>query len=136
MRDRARNTPAPLHAECEEIFDTISTLLAPLFQPLVAAAPKSTDLMVHCHARGAEAQGVYGSDGPTVFQGSTCAPEPTQKATSDALCVRRQRLIEDGTLVAVDGITEFTRDTLLKTPTGMAMAEAAGRSVDTVEDNT
>ena len=154
------HTPAPLQAECEEIFDTISTLLAtlgfPLFQPLATAAPKSTDLMVHCHARGAEAKGVYGSDGLTVFKGSTCAPEPAQRATSDALRVRRQRLLEDGTLVEVDGITEFTRDTLFKTPsgaaqivlfrsangwvewktpTGMTLAEATGRGVDAVEDD-
>lgn len=154
------HTPAPLQAECEEIFDTIGTLLAtlgfPLFQPLATAAPKSTDLMVHCQARGAEAKGVYGSDGLTVFKGSTCAPLPTEKATSHTLRLRRNRLVEDGTLAVVDGITEFTRDTLFKTPsgaaqvvlfrsangwvewktqTGMTLAEATGRGVDTVEDN-
>lgn len=154
------HTPASLQAECEEIFDTIGTLLAtlgfPLFQPLATAAPKSTDLMVHCQARGAEAKGVYGSDGLTVFKGSTCAPLPTEKATSHTLRLRRNRLVEDGTLAVVDGITEFTRDTLFKTPsgaaqvvlfrsangwvewktqTGMTLAEATGRGVDTVEDN-
>ncbi len=154
------HTPAPLQAECEEIFDTIGTLLAtlgfPLFQPLATAAPKSTDLMVYCQARGAEAKGVYGSDGLTVFKGSTCAPLPTEKATSQPLRLRRNRLVEDGTLAVVDGRTEFTRDALFKTPsgaaqvvlfrsangwiewktpTGMTLAEATGRGVETVEDD-
>ncbi len=118
------HTPAPLQAECEEIFDTIGTLLAtlgfPLFQPLATAAPKSSDLIVHCKARGADAKGVYGSDGLTVFKGSKCAPLPTEKATSDPLRLRRNRLVEDGTLDVVDGIIEFTRDTLFKTPSGAA----------------
>ncbi len=149
------HTPAPLQAECEEIFDTIGTLLAtlgfPLFQPLSTAAPKSTDILVVCQARGAEAKGVYGVDGLTVFKGSTCAPEPVTKNASDAR--RRQRLVEDGTLSVGDGVTRFTRDTLFntpsgaaqvilfrsangwvewKTPAGVTLAEPTGRRLETV----
>jgi hypothetical protein len=155
------HTPAPLQAECEEIFDTIATLLAtlgfPLFQPLATAAPKPTDLTVYCKRRGADAKGIYSSDGLTVFKGSKCASDPTPKATDKNLRDRRTRLLEDGTLAVVDQAIVFTRDTLFKTPsaaagvvlfrsaigwtewkteTGMTLDEATGRGVDTVEDNT
>ncbi len=154
------HTPAPLEAECEEIFDTIGTLLAtlgfPLFQPLATAAPKSTDLIVYCKGRGSDAKGVYGSDGLTVFKGSKCAPNPTAQATLRSLHARRARMIKDGTLAPVDDTIVFTRDTLFKTPSGAAevvlfrpangwtewktqpgvtVAEATGRGVDTMEDN-
>jgi predicted GIY-YIG superfamily endonuclease len=116
------HTPAPLQAECEEIFDTIATLMAtlgfPLFQPLATSAPKPTDLIVFCKGRGADAKGVYSSDGLTVFKGSICAAHPTSKSTSMHLHARRHRLIEDGTLALVDGLPVFTRDTPFKTPSG------------------
>jgi hypothetical protein len=155
------HTPAPLQAECEEIFETIATLLATLgfalFEPLATAAPKPTDLTVYCKGRGADAKGIYSSDGLTVFKGSKCASDPTPKATDKNLRDRRTRLLEDGTLAVVDEAIVFTRDTLFKTPsaaagvvlfrsangwtewktkTGMTLAEATGRGVDTVEDNT
>jgi hypothetical protein len=155
------HTPAPLEEECEEIFETIATLLTtlgfPLFQPLATAAPKPTNLTVYCKGRGADAKGIYSSNGLTVFKGSKCASDPTPKATDKNLRDRRTRLLEDGTLAVVDQAIVFTRDTLFKTPsaaarvvlfrsangwrewkteTGMTLAEATGRGVDTVEDNT
>ena len=154
------HTPEPLQAECEEIFDTIATLLAtlgfPIFQPLKTAAQKPTDHIVYCKRRGANAKGVYSSDGLTVFKGSRCAAIPTPKATDQGLRARRARLVEDGTLATVDQAIVFTRDTLFKTPsgaadvvlftstngwqewktdTGMTLAEATGRGVETVEDD-
>ena len=118
------HTPAPLEAECKEIFDTISTLLAtlgfPLFQPLATAAPKSTDHVVFCTSRGAEAKGIYSSDGLTVFKGSKCAVTPTAKATPESVHARRRRMIEDGTLEIVQDVPVFARDTLFKTPSGAA----------------
>jgi hypothetical protein len=118
------HTPAPLEAECEEIFDTIDTLLStlgfPLFKPLATRAPKPTDLLVFCKGRGAEAKGVYSSDGLTVFKGSRCAAKPTNKATPPSLHARRAKLIEDGTLVLESEVPVFARDTLFKTPSGAA----------------
>ncbi len=152
------HTPAPLQAECEEIFETIGTLLAtlgfPLFQPLATAAPKSTDLTVYCQRRGADAKGIYSSDGLTVFKGSTCASDPTPKATDKNLRDRRTRLLKEGTLAIEDHAIVFTRDTHFKTPsgaadvvlftstngwtewkteTGMTLGEATGRGVNTGE---
>ena len=116
------HTPAPLEAECEEIFDTIDTLLStlgfPLFKPLATAAPKATDLLVFCKGRGADAKGIYSSAGLTVFKGSRCSVTATNKATPPSLHARRAKLIEDGTLVLEGDVPVFSRDALLKTPSG------------------
>lgn len=119
------HTPAPLEAECDEIFDTIDTLIStlgfPLFKPLATAAPKPTDHLVFCKARGADAKGVYSSDGLTVFKGSMCAQKPTNKASPQSLHARRSKLIEDGTLVMKSGVPVFARDTLFNAPSTAAM---------------
>lgn len=118
------HTPVPLLAECEEYFETIGTLLAtlgfPLFQELATTAPKGTDHVVFCKGRGADAKGVYSSDGLTVSKGSKCALKPTERATPNNIFTRRERMIQDGTLAIVDGVPIFTRDTLFKTPSGAA----------------
>ena len=79
------HTPAPLQAECHEVFETIGTLLAtlgfPIFQRLATSVIKSTDHLVFCTGRGADALGIYSSDGLTVAKGSRCVIEPTEKAT-------------------------------------------------------
>jgi hypothetical protein len=119
------HTPAPLEAECEEIFDSIDTLLStlgfPLFKPLATMAPKPTDLLVFCKGRGADARGVYSSDGLTVFKGSRCAVKPTNKATPPPVHARRAKLVEDGALVLEDGVPVFARDTLFSAPSTAAM---------------
>lgn len=152
------HTPAPLQAECEEIFESIGILLAtlgfPLFQRLATVAPKESDHVVFCKGRGADAKGIYSTDGLTVTKGSKCALEPTAKATPESLYSRRTRMIEDGTIAIVDGVPVFTRDTLFKTPSGaadvvlfrsangwtewktqagIALNEATGRGVDSSE---
>lgn len=118
------HTPVSLLAECEEYFETIGTLLAtlgfPLLQCLATAAPKETDHIVFCKGRGADAKGVYSTDGLTVTKGSKCAVTPTAKATPGSLHTRRTRLIEDGAITIVDGVPVFSRDTLFKTPSGAA----------------
>lgn len=153
------HTPVSLLAECEEYFETIATLLAtlgfPLFQRLSTAAPKETDHVVFCKGRGADAKGIYSTDGLTVTKGSKCAITPTPKATPDNLHSRRTRMIEDGTIAIVDGVPVFTRDTLFKTPSGAAdvvlfrsangwiewktqagitLNDATGRGADSAED--
>lgn len=116
------HTPAPLQAECEEIFETIDTLLStlgyPLFKPLANAVLKATDHQVFCRRRGADASGVYSDEGLTVMKGSRCAANPTERSTAPSLLTRRQRLIDDGTLTMEGDNPVFTRDTLFKTPSG------------------
>ena len=118
------HTPAPLQAECEEIFETISTLLStlgfPLFRKLATEVQNPNDHVVFCKGRGADANGIYSTDGLTVTKGSKCALKPTEKATPNSIFTRRERMIQDGTLAVVDGVLTFTRDTLFKTPSGAA----------------
>ncbi len=111
-----------LQSDCEKTFRIIKTLLAtlgfPLFQKLATAAPKSTDIEVFCKMRGADARGIYSSDGLTVFKGSRCASKPTDLATPEAIYARHTNLLQDGTLALVDGVPIFQRDTLFKSPSG------------------
>ena len=126
------HTPEPLQAECEEIFDTISILIAtmgfPLFQKLSTkiwdlspvSERRSTDVEVFCEERGAKGRGIYSSDGLTIFKGSRCAAEPTKSVLKSRSGVQdmRARFMEDGTLALVDGAPVFQRDTLFKSPSG------------------
>lgn len=116
------HTPDPLQAECEDIFETISTLLStlgfPLMRKLATAEPKSTDIEVFCAGRSANARGIYSTDGLTVFKGSVCAAHSTPQATPEALVAKRQAFLDDGTLALVDGVPVFQRDTLFKSPSG------------------
>lgn len=118
------HTPAPLQSECEEIFETIGILLAtlgyPLFQRMSTAAPKSTDYTVFCKGRGADAKGIYSTDGLTVSKGSKCAVKPTAKATPSSIHSRRTRMIQEGAVEMINGVPVFIRDTLFKTPSGAA----------------
>lgn len=116
------HTPRPLEAECEDIFEAIGILLGtmgfPVFRPLASADTATDENVLYCKGRGAEARGVYGPDGLTVMAGSTCAADATAKATTDSQVSRRQRLIDDGSLMLVNGVPTFQRDVLFKSPSG------------------
>lgn len=118
------HTPAPLEAECEEIFDTTSVLLStlgfPVFKKLASTDDEPSNIKVFCKGRGAQAEGFYSNDGLTVKAGSRCAVEPTNRATPDAIKLKRERYLEDGTLKLEGDVPVFTRDTLFKTPSGAA----------------
>ncbi|MGB1108731.1 MAG: GIY-YIG nuclease family protein [Gammaproteobacteria bacterium] len=115
------HTPAPLEAECEEIFETIDTLLStlgyPLFEPLPTSAPRPSDIRVFCKGRGGNAEAIYRDGEITIVQGSRCAESPLQSATDWARSTR-QRLMDDGSLVIEDGKAVFTRDIPFRSPSG------------------
>jgi len=116
------HTPEPLQAECEDIFETIATLLStlghPLMRKLATAEPKSTDIEVFCTGRGANARGIFSTDGLTVFKGSVCATQPTPSATPEYIVARRQVLTKEGVLAKVDNNLVFQKDHLFKSPSG------------------
>lgn len=120
------HTPGPLLAECEEIFETIGTLLAtlgyPLFQKLNTTTIKDSDHEVYCKKRGANAKGIFSSDGLTILKGSTCAAKPAGVATNESVLTQRKRLLEDGSLEMIGDVPTFTRDTLFKAPSSAASA--------------
>lgn len=121
------HTPAPLEADCLEIFETGHMLLATLGYPLFDAVAKSTtgsgdDQPFFCKSSGADGRGVYTSDGFVVLKGSRGRKEIVASLVGTAGAAHRESLIEAGVL-AVDGdMVVFTRDHLFRTPSGAAIA--------------
>jgi predicted GIY-YIG superfamily endonuclease len=120
-------TPAPLEADCLEIFETgqalVSTLGFPMFDP-VARPEDETDRsdmeLLFCKRRGSDGRGLYTSEGFVVLAGSRGPLEisPAFAATSDGRM--RDPLVESGVLKIEGHEIVFTRDHLFKTPSGAA----------------
>lgn len=119
------HTPAPLEADCLEIFETGHALLSTLGYPLFDAVANSTttstnEEIFYCRSSGANGRGLYTPDGFVVLRGSTGRKEiaPSIANTSDGRL--RDPLFESGVL-KVDGDTVvFTKDHLFRTPSGAA----------------
>ena len=119
------HTPAPMEADCLEVFDTGSTLLAtlgyPLFDP-VATAPEKTGVVFACTAGGAKGRGLYTKEGFVVLAGSIGRRKNVPSIVGKSDERFRERLIDEG-IMRVDGETMvFDKDHLFKTPTTAAIA--------------
>lgn len=120
-------TPAPLEADCHEIFETISTLVAtlgfPVFEPLkrIDTLALRQDLLF-CRASEADGRGYYSDDGFVVLKGSSGRREnvPSIRGTSDERF--RDRLIRDGVLRVEGDRIVFERDHLFPAPSSAAIA--------------
>jgi len=121
------HTPAPLEADCFEIFETGHMLLATLGYPLFDAVAKSTagtgdDQPFFCKSSGADGRGMYTSDGFVVLKGSRGRKDIVTSLVGTTSAAHRESLTETGVL-AVDGeMLVFTRDHLFRTPSGAAIA--------------
>ncbi len=111
------HTPAPLEADCLEIFDTGHALLAtlgfPLFDPVVKSASvgKSADVF-YCKASGAKGKGVYTQEGFVVLKGSVGRRENVPSIVGTAGERLRAKLLESGVMKAVGDKIEFQKDHL------------------------
>ncbi len=121
------HTPAPLEADCREVFETGQILLAtlghPLFTPLPQADPQAQAAEVfYCRSGGTNAQGLYTTEGFVVRAGSVGrrANVPSIQGTSDAAF--RERLLQEGVMVAEGDTVKFTRDHLFRSPSTAAVA--------------
>jgi hypothetical protein len=119
------HTPAPLEADCVEIFETgsilLSTLGFPLFDPVIrSSAP--TDEAFYCTAAGASGRGILTDDGFVVLKGSTGRREnvPSLQGTSHEKF--RAKLIETGVMTVEGDKVVFEKDHLFRTPSGAAIA--------------
>ncbi|MCA2978089.1 MAG: GIY-YIG nuclease family protein [Myxococcaceae bacterium] len=117
------HTPAPLEADCQEIFETLRTLLAtmgqPIFEPLASAA-LSNDGSFTFSSSEFTATGEYTEEGFVVLKGSTARGSLAQGLVGTAFEKRRQALIDDGSLKLTNGVYEFQRDVLFNSPSGAA----------------
>lgn len=128
------HTPAPLEADCLEVFDTGSVLLATLGHPIFDALAKaitesSTDEIFYCTASGADARGLYTSEGFVVLKGSIGrrANVPSIRGTSDERF--RAKLVEAGVMKPEGDRVIFQRDYLFGSPS-MAAIALTGRTAN------
>ena len=120
------HTPAPLEADCLEIFETSRTLLATLGYPVFDAVA-STDAttkspnLFYCKASGADGRGRYTQEGFVVLKGSVGRREivASIKGTSNERL--RLGLIKSGVLKVDGEMLTFTKDHLFGSPSMAAM---------------
>ncbi|AEG93235.1 Conserved hypothetical protein [Ramlibacter tataouinensis TTB310] len=122
------HTPAPLEADCLEIFDTGRTLLAtlgfPLFEPVAKPSPMggTEDEEFVCTANGTQGRGLYTEEGFVVLTGSVGRRESVPSIVGTAGGRLRERLLESGVMEAHGDTVVFRRDHLFRSPSMAALA--------------
>ena len=121
------HTPAPLEADCLEIYETGHTLLAtlgfPLFDP-VAKPGGGTDKeeVFYCTAAGTNGRGIYTPEGFVVFEGSIGRRENVPSIKDKANERFRIKLIESGVMIEKGDTVVFQKDHLFNSPSMAAVA--------------
>lgn len=128
------HTPAPLEADCLEIFETgqvlLSTLGYPLFDSVAKpAANTSTDEVFFCTASGANGRGLYTQEGFVVLKGSTGRRSSVPSITGTADERFRLRLMESGVARVEGDSIIFEKDHLFRSPS-MAAVALMGRTAN------
>lgn len=119
------HTPAPLEADCQDIFDTLRTLVAtlgqPVFEPLAKAKDEvGKDELFYCRSPNYDATGQYTEEGLVVLRGSKARKDVAPSMAKYK--ARRDTLIAEGALVLEGNHYVFQRDVLFKTPSGASDA--------------
>jgi hypothetical protein len=120
-------TPAPLEADCHEIFDTAKTLLATLGCPLFDSVSRressgTQSEALFLKAQGADGRGLYTEEGLVVLKGSTGRRENVPSIRGTANERSRERLIESGVVRAEGDRIVFTKDHVFSSPSKAAVA--------------
>jgi hypothetical protein len=128
------HTPAPLEADCHEVFDTGRTLLATLGFPIFdkVAQPDSGQQgqeVFLLTSSGADGRGMYTAEGFVVLAGSTgrTANVGSIVGTSDERF--RAKLLEAGVMVSSGDTVTFQKDHLFGSPS-MAAVALLGRTAN------
>jgi len=128
------HTPAPLEADCHEIFETAATLVAtlgqPIFEPLTNATPAQGKAeLFYCKGPQANGIGEYTSEGFVVHKGSIARIGNVASIQGTSQERFRQQLVTDGVLAPNGDSYVFTRDHLFASPS-MAAIAVMGRSAN------
>jgi hypothetical protein len=128
------HTPAPLEADCHEIFETAATLVAtlgqPIFEPLTNATPAQGKAeLFYCKGSGADGVGEYTSEGFVVLKGSRGRVDNVASIQGTSNERFRQQLVTAGIMTPQSDALVFTRDQLFSSPSMAAMA-LLGRSAN------
>lgn len=127
-------TPAPLEADCQEIYDTGRTLLAtlghPIFEPVLRTdTPEGAPEMLFCKGSTADGRGYLTDEGFVVLAGSSGRKEIAQSIKGTADERFRQRLIDSGILKVEGERVVMTKDHLFRSPS-MAAVALVGRTAN------
>ena len=118
------HTPIPLKADCDEIHEIGSLLLAtlgyPLFEPLTEQTASATTQAFVCNRSGVQASGIYTNEGMVVLKGSS-APMTTERKTKQRFFDKRDKLLDKGIIAIEKDRFVFQRDYLFQTPSGASM---------------
>lgn len=128
------HTPAPLEADCHEIFETARTLLStlgfPIFDPVASTgANGSAAEFFYCKAAKSEGRGRYTTEGFVVLKGSRGRKAIVPSFVGTHWEKARSALFESGTIVEDGDAIVFTKDHLFGSPTSAAVA-LLGRSAN------
>ena len=121
------HTPAPLEADCLEIFETGHALLAtlgyPLFDPVAKPiATASADELFYCMSSGANGRGMYTEEGFVVLKGSIGRLKNVASLSGTAGERLRERLLATGAMRAEGETVIFERDELFRSPSMAGLA--------------
>jgi predicted GIY-YIG superfamily endonuclease len=112
-------TPAPMEADCHEIFNVTKTLLGtlghPVFKSLTQPKVKQTDYF-YCMRNGVQGTGVMTDEGFVVLKGSIGVAEVSELYTDKVPL--RDGLIKSGVAEIKNDQFVILKDTLFKTPSG------------------
>ncbi|MFT4195595.1 GIY-YIG nuclease family protein [Ottowia sp.] len=123
------HTPAPLEADCLEIFETGGALLAtlghPIFEPVVQTTKTAgPDELFYCKTANGDVsgKGIYTQEGFVVLASSRGRKDnvPSIAGTSDAAF--RQKLIDSGVMKEEGDQVVFVKDHLFRSPSTAAVA--------------
>lgn len=116
-------TPAPMEADCQEIFETMETLVAtmgqPVFLPLSLGKDKaSKEDLFYAKGPSYDAVAEYTDEGIVVLKGSRARMELAGNLHGTGPAKRREGLLADGRLKPDGGSLVFQENVLFKSPSG------------------
>lgn len=121
------HTPAPLEADCLEMFETASTLLATLGHPLFVSLTRGPDPvndgnLFFCTGSGADGKGIYTPEGFVVLKGSSGRLQTAQSLSDHSYESLRSELIEAGACAVQGDRFVFLKDHLFSRPSRASVA--------------
>lgn len=127
-------TPAPLEADCLEIFETGKTLLATLGFALFDSVAKSKSELkpqelFFCKRAGQNVVGEYTEEGFVVLKGSAGKAEVSKSFIGHPFARLRDELIASGKIGIENGLLMFRENVLFSSPSGAA-AVACGATAN------
>ncbi|MGF6507691.1 GIY-YIG nuclease family protein [Paraburkholderia sp. 32] len=117
------HVPAPLAADCYEIFDTGRTLVASLGLPLFErfgnpAATKESEDILFCRRANTSASGYYTDEGLVVLRGSIGKADVSRGFQNHSFARLREELLQQKKISVRDGALYFDEDLLFTSPSG------------------